>query len=54
MLKTELIEELERDVQEFGDGPVKVPDPMQPGWYNPVDRLERGLDDNSALLVNDN
>lgn len=54
MKATELIEELERQVHEFGDGEVKTPDQLEATWKNPVDRVERDPESNSYLLVNDN
>jgi hypothetical protein len=39
VLATEIIEELERKVHEFGDGEGQIPDPIQAWWYN-VDRIE--------------
>lgn len=53
MLKaTEMIEELERHVAEFGDGEVQLPDPMENWWYN-VDRIERETGSNAYRLVSD-
>lgn len=39
MRATEIIEELERKVNEFGDGETEIPDPIQSWWYK-VDRIE--------------
>jgi hypothetical protein len=36
---TEIIEELERGVHEFGDGEVHIPDPIEQWWYA-VSRVE--------------
>lgn len=52
MRATELIEELERHVNEFGDGEVQIPDPLENWWYR-VDRVEREIVDNAYRLVSD-
>lgn len=52
MKATELIEELERQVAEFGDGEVQLPDPLENWWY-PVDRVERELSSNAYRVVSD-
>lgn len=40
MKATEVIEELQRQVAEFGDGPLMVQDEMEPDWRYPVTDLE--------------
>ena len=52
MKATEIIEELERSVHEFGDGEVQFPDPVERWWY-PVDRIEREPGSNAFRLVSD-
>jgi hypothetical protein len=49
---TEVIEQLERDVAEFGDGDVQVPDPLESWWYS-VDRIEREPGTNAYRFVSD-
>lgn len=39
MLATELIESLERQVNEFGDGEVVTPEPLE-GWWLKVETVE--------------
>jgi hypothetical protein len=36
---TEVIEVLERQVHEFGDGEAQIPDPIERWWYD-IDRVE--------------
>lgn len=52
MKATEIIEELERQVNEFGDGDGQVPDPLENWWYN-VDRIERAPESNAYRFVSD-
>lgn len=52
MKATEVIEELERQVNEFGDGEVQLPDPLENWWY-PVTRIEREPGDNVYRVVAD-
>lgn len=52
MKATELIEELERLVNEFGDGECQIPDALENWWY-PVDRVEREPGDNRYRFVSD-
>jgi hypothetical protein len=49
---TEIIEELERKVTEFGDGEVQLPDSMEAWWY-PVDRVEFERSTQAYRLVSD-
>lgn len=49
---TEVIEELERHVAEFGDGECQVPDLMENWWYA-VDRIEREPGANTYRFVTD-
>lgn len=42
MKATELIDELSRRVNEFGDGEVCLPDPLESWWY-PVDSVHVDL-----------
>jgi hypothetical protein len=49
---TEIIEELERQVAEFGDGECQLPDPLENWWY-PVDRVEREPGENVYRLIAD-
>jgi hypothetical protein len=49
---TEVIEELERHVYEFGDGEVQIPDPLENYWYK-VDRIEREPGENAYRFVSD-
>lgn len=39
MLATKLIEELESRVNEFGDGEIVLPDPLE-NWYYPLGSIE--------------
>ena len=52
MKASEIIEALERDVHEFGDGEVQIPDPVERYWYA-VDRVEREPGSNAYRLVSD-
>ncbi len=52
MKATEVIEELERHVAEFGDGECQVPDLMENWWYA-VDRIEREPGANTYRFVTD-
>ncbi len=52
MKATELIEELEHLVLEFGDGECQVPDPIE-RWCYPVNRVEREMGENAYRLISD-
>lgn len=52
MKATELIEDLERLVSEFGDGEVCIPDVIE-RWRYPVHRVEFESEDQSFRLVSD-
>lgn len=52
MLITEIIEELERQVHEFGDGEGQIPDPIENWWYR-IDRIEREPGTNAYRFVSD-
>ena len=52
MKATEAIEELERLVNEFGDGEVTLPDPVERWWYS-VDRIERDPERDGFRFVSD-
>ena len=39
MKATEISEELERLINEFGDGEARIPDPID-AWFYSVDRVE--------------
>ena len=41
-MATELIEKLEQKVNEFGDGKVVLPDPLENWWYE-VDDVEHDI-----------
>jgi hypothetical protein len=49
---TEIIEALERQVYEFGDGEGKIPDPVECWWYA-VDRVEFDMETQTHRLVSD-
>jgi predicted nucleotidyltransferase len=49
---TEVIEALERQVYEFGDGEVQLPDPVERWWY-PVDRVEFDTEQQVHRVVSD-
>lgn len=53
MKATEVIEELERQVNEFGDGECQLYDQLEPGWVYVVDRVEREPGSNSYRFVTD-
>ena len=53
MKATEIIEELERQVYEFGDGEGQIPDPLEPGWHYTIDRIEREPGSNAYRFVPD-
>jgi hypothetical protein len=40
MMATEIVEELERLINEFGDGHGQIPDQLEHAWCNNVDRVE--------------
>jgi hypothetical protein len=52
MKATEAIEELERNVNEFGDFELQIPDPVERWWY-PVDRIEVVPENQALRLVSD-
>lgn len=52
MKATEIIEEIERLVYEFGDGEVQIPDPIE-RWFYGVDRVERDPGTQTYRLVSD-
>lgn len=52
MKATEIIEELERQVAEFGDGDGQIPDPLENWWY-PITRIEREPGENTFRFVTD-
>lgn len=52
MRATQIIEELTRQVDEFGDGEVQFPDPLEQWWYQ-VDRIEREPGTNNYRCVSD-
>lgn len=52
MKATEIIEELERQVNEFGDGEGQIPDPLENWWYS-VTRIEREPGANNYRFVSD-
>jgi hypothetical protein len=49
---TEGIEALERLVNEFGDGELQIPDPLEAWWYD-VDRIEREPGSNAYRFISD-
>ncbi len=52
MKATEILEELERKVNEFGDGEGKIPDPIEAWWYD-VDRVEFDTGTQTYRFVSD-
>lgn len=52
MKATDLVEELERKIAEFGDGECQIPDPLE-GWWYRVDRVEREPGSNNYRFVTD-
>jgi hypothetical protein len=52
MKATEVIEELERQVNEFGDGEAQIPDPLEKWWYG-ITRIEREPGSNAYRFVYD-
>ncbi len=52
MKATEIIEELERLVAEFGDGDGQIPDPLENWWYR-IERVEREPGANVYRFVSD-
>lgn len=52
MKATEIRDELDVLINEFGDGEVQIPDPIENWWY-PVDRIEREPGSNAYRLVSD-
>lgn len=53
MKATEIIEDLERLVNEFGDGEGQIPDPLEPGWTNSITRIEREPGSNAYRFISD-
>jgi len=49
---TEIVEELERKIAEFGDGDGQIPDPFENWWYV-IDRIEREPGSNAYRFVSD-
>jgi hypothetical protein len=49
---TEIVEELERLIYEFGDGDSQIPDPIEAWWYD-VTRIERDPASNKFRFVAD-
>lgn len=52
MKATEIIEELERKVNEFGDGEGQIPDLVENWWYA-IDRIEREPGSNAYRFITD-
>lgn len=52
MLATRLIEQLEARVNEFGDGEVVLPDPLEDWWYEVAD-IESDLGNRRYKLIPD-
>jgi hypothetical protein len=50
---TEILEELERGVHEFGDGEGEYPDPLQAGWWNKITRIEYEPGDRRWRFISD-
>lgn len=53
LLGTQIIEEIERIVHEFGDAAVEMPDPIEATWRNSVDRVEYDSERERILFVSD-
>jgi hypothetical protein len=49
---TEISEELDRLIAEFGDGEGQLQDPLECWWYS-VDRIEREPGSNAYRFVSD-
>jgi len=49
----ELIEELQRKVSEFGNGPVNVADQIQPEWRVPITDIEFDPVNQAYVLITD-
>jgi hypothetical protein len=49
----DVLEELERLQAEFGRGQLMIPDPIEQGYRNPVDRIEFDAETQTYLLVSD-
>lgn len=53
MLASEVIEELARQVREFGDGPVVQVDEMEPSWKWPVSDVKFDAENQAYELATD-
>lgn len=53
MKATEIIEHLEQQVHEFGDGDGEIPDALEPGWTNKITRIEREPGSNAYRFIAD-
>ena len=49
----ELIDELRRQVNEFGNGAVTVADQIQPEWLSPITDIEFSAADQAYTIVTD-
>lgn len=52
MKATEIRDELDQLINEFGDGEGQIPDPFEQWWYN-IDRIEREPGSNVYRFVSD-
>lgn len=50
---TEVIEDLERLVAEYGDGDADIPDPLEAKWHYPLDRIEFDREEQKYHFVSD-
>lgn len=50
---TEIIDELQRQVQEFGDGPGEIVDEMEPNWKYPITGVEFDSERQSHIFTSD-
>lgn len=53
MKATEILEELERKIHEFGDGEGKLPDPLEARFWYDVDRVEFDRESQTYRFVSD-
>jgi hypothetical protein len=48
---TEVRDSLDEKINEHGDFEVFTPDPLQPGWFNPVVDIDVQLGDEDRFII---
>jgi hypothetical protein len=50
---TEIRDKIDRIVDEFGDGPLYLPDALEPAWLNKISDVEFDHDKQVAIATTD-